>query len=179
MELKSEYYNETQIESLIFSYGFKSGGIPNKMNLNIKYFLIHNMELPISLNPTDFGIISKIIDIPNGKLFIVSNDKGQIIMINKFNKYNEVEYLLNGKSVIKFRDEFISENKFMRLIDNKKFYFEDNKQILFRKEVKTNFIKQTKKSRNLINNFIILDIETFIKNNILTPYCISIYDGKI
>ena len=178
MELKSEYYNETQIESLIFSYGFKSGVIPNKMNLNIEHFLIHNMELPISLNPADFGIISKTVDIPNGKLFIVTNDKGQIIMINKFAKYNDVEYLLNGKSVIKFRDEIISENKFMRLIDNKKFYFEDSKQILFTKEVKTNFIKQTKKSKSLINNFITLDIETFIKNNILTPYCISIYDGK-
>jgi hypothetical protein len=29
-----------------------------------------------------------------------------------------------------------------------------------------------------MNNFITLDIETFVKDNILTPYCISIYDGK-
>lgn len=178
MILKSEYYNETQIESLIFSYGFKSGKIPNKTNLNIKYFLIHDMELPISLNPADFGIISKIIDIPEGKLFIVTNDKGQIIMINKFKNYNEVEYLLNEKSIIKFKDEIISENKFIRIIDNKNFYFEDNKQILFTKEMKTKFIQKTNKSKNLVNNFITLDIETFIKDNILTPYCISIYDGK-
>ena len=178
MVFKSEYYNETQIESLIFSYGFKSGIIPNKINLNVNYFLINNMELPISLSPTDFGIISRIIDIPNGKLFIVTNDKGQIIMINKFENYNEVEYLMNGNSLIKFRDEIISVNKFMRLIDNKKYYFEDNKQIIFTKEIKTNFIEQTKKSRNLINNFLTLDIETYVKNEILTPYCISIYDGK-
>jgi len=178
MELKSEYYNETQIESLIFSYGFKDGEIPNKSILNVNYFLINNMELPISLTPTDFGIISKIIDIPNGKLFIITNDKGQIIMINKYSNYNEVEYLINGKSVIKFRDEFISVNKFMRIIDNKKYYFEDNQQILFTKEVKTDFIKQTKKAKDLVNNFITLDIETYVKDNILTPYCVSIYDGK-
>jgi hypothetical protein len=29
MEFKSEYYNETQIESFIISYGFKKGKIPN------------------------------------------------------------------------------------------------------------------------------------------------------
>ena len=29
-----------------------------------------------------------------------------------------------------------------------------------------------------VNNFITLDIETYVKDNILTPYCISIYDGK-
>jgi len=178
MEFKSEYYNEAQIDSLIFSYGFKSGGIPNKINLNVNYFRINNMELPISLIPTDFGIISQIIDIPNGKLFIITNDKGQIIMINKFEKHNEVDFLINGKSVIKFRDEIISENKFMRIIDNKKYYFENGEQILFMKEVKTNFIEKTKKSRHLMNNFITLDIETFVKDNILTPYCISIYDGK-
>jgi hypothetical protein len=84
MEFKSEYYNETQIESLIFSYGFKKGEIPNKNKINVNYFLINNMELPISLSPIDFGIISKVIDIPNGKLFIVYNNKGQIIMINNF-----------------------------------------------------------------------------------------------
>ena len=38
MELKSEYYNENQIESLIFSYGFKDGEIPHKSILNVNYF---------------------------------------------------------------------------------------------------------------------------------------------
>jgi hypothetical protein len=30
MKFKSEYYNETVIDSIIFSYGFKNGKIPNK-----------------------------------------------------------------------------------------------------------------------------------------------------
>lgn len=35
MEFKSEYYNETQIESFIISYGFKEGKISDKILLNI------------------------------------------------------------------------------------------------------------------------------------------------
>ena len=33
-------------------------------------------------------------------------------------------------------------------------------------------------TNKLLNNFLTLDIETFVKNNILIPYCISIYDGN-
>lgn len=60
----------------------------------------------------------------------------------------------------------------------KKFYFENNQQILFTKENISKNISTLEKSKNLINNFITLDIETFVKDNILIPYCISIYDGK-
>jgi hypothetical protein len=100
-------------------------------------------------------------------------------MFSKFNGYNEVEYLKDGISLIKFIDEIISENKFVRIINTKnKYYFENNKQILFTKEIKTKFITKTAKINKLTNNFLTLDIETFIKDNILIPYCISIYDGK-
>jgi hypothetical protein len=44
--------------------------------------------------------------------------------------------------------------------------------------MKTEFIEKTSKSKFLTNNFFILDIETFVKDNILIPFCISIYDGK-
>ena len=184
MKFKSEYYNETQIESIIFSYGFKKGSIPDKdlINININSIIINDMKLPISLNPTDFGRLSKIIEMENGKLFVLQNNKGETITISKFDDYNEVEYLKNGISLIKFIDEIISENKFVRIIENKKYYFENNQQVLFTKEMmgkKGKFITKTSKSKNLSNNFITLDIETYIKDNILVPFCISIYDGKI
>ena len=44
--------------------------------------------------------------------------------------------------------------------------------------MKYKFISKTSKSKTNKNNFITLDIETYIKNNILTPFCVSIYDGK-
>jgi hypothetical protein len=181
MNFKSEYYKETQIESIIFSYGFKNGKIPSKesISVNINSMAYNEMKLPISLNPTDFGRISKIMDIENGKFYILQNQKGQIIMISKFKDYNEVEYLKNGKSLIKFKDEIISDNKFVRILENnKKYYFENNLQVLFTKINKSKSISKLEKSKNLVNNFITLDIETYIKDNTLIPYCISIYDGE-
>src|SRR6266699_3330610 len=141
MEFKSEYYNETQIESFIISYGFKEGKIRDKNSIksNINFQSYKNQKLVVSYNPFDYGIL-----------------------INK----------------ITFTDFKLTENRFMRIIDNKKFYFENNQQILSTKEIKSRFISKLEKSNKLINNFITLDIETYIKDSILIPFCISIYDGK-
>jgi len=66
----------------------------------------------------------------------------------------------------------------MRVLDNKKYYFENNKEILFIKEMKTKFISKLSQIKNLNNKFITLDVETYIKDSILIVYCISIFDGK-
>jgi hypothetical protein len=101
-------------------------------------------------------------------------------MVIKFIKslnLNIIEIFKDGDLLIKFRDEFISNNKFLRIIGSKKYYFENNKEILFLKEIKTKFISKLNKIKNLTNNIITLDIETYIKDNVLVPFCISIYDG--
>jgi c-di-GMP-binding flagellar brake protein YcgR len=79
--------------------------------------------------------------------------------------------------MLKYKDEFLGLNKFIRNIDNKKFYFENNKEILFMKKMKTKFISKLSAIKNLKNKFITLDIETFNKENILIPYLIRFYDG--
>ena len=176
MEFKSEYYNETQIDSFIFSYGFKLGKIENKDNLN-KKVLLHNYKsfnIPISMEPNDYGRII----IQNELNYIIHDNQGQTINLNKFEGYNEVEIFKSGISLVKFKDIFINKNRFLREIDNKKFYFENGNQILFTNEIKTKFISKLQKTKNLINNFITLDIETYIDDNTLIPYLLCFYDGK-
>src|SRR6266852_6396479 len=155
MKFKSEYYNETQIESLILSYGFKEGKIKNKddINIKIKFIKINETNLPISIHPIDFGRLTKTINIENGELLIIQNKKGETIMFSKFNSYNEVEILKDGILLLKFKDEILSENRFIRIIENKK-------------------------SKKIIDNFITLDIETYKDENTLIPYIISFYNGK-
>src|SRR5229473_3331337 len=70
------------------------------------------------------------------------------------------------------------DNKFIRIIDNKKYYFENGEQFLLTSELKTKFISKTKKSKDLVNNFITIDIETYIVDGLMTPYLICFYDGK-
>jgi hypothetical protein len=123
MKFKSEYYNETQIESFIISYGFKSGKIENKdnLNINIRFQNYKNYNLPISMNPIDYGrlIIQNKLD--SGINYIIQNDKEQTINFNKFDKYNEVEFFKSGILLVKFTDILLDKTKFLREIDNKKF----------------------------------------------------------
>jgi len=182
MKFKSEYYNETQIVSFIFSYGFKDGKIKNKEiilnNSEINSMEHNKLNIPISMNPLDYGKIVKIIETSNGEIIFVQNIFDQIVIISKFNGFNEVEISKSGKTLIKFRDELISENKFERIIDNKKYLFENGEQFLLTKDMKSKFISKLSTSKNFNNKFITLDIETFIKDSILIVYCISIFDGN-
>jgi hypothetical protein len=182
MEIKSEYYNETQIDSIIISYGFKEGKIENK-NVNFQksdltFQNYKNNNLVISFNPSDFGQILNKTKLNNETLYILQDKDNLTIKILSSENLNSIEIFKKGDLIIKFKDFKLDENKFIRIIDNKKFYFENNQQILFTKETRTKFISKTNRSKVLINNFITLDIETYIKNNILIPFCISIYDGN-
>jgi len=179
MKFKSEYYNETQIESFIFSYGFKNMIIQNKdtLNDNVTFQKYKNNNLPISMNPIDYGRLilkNKIESVIN---YIIQY-KDLTINFNQFDNYNEVEFFKSGISLIKFKDILINKSKFMRIIDNKKFWFENRAQVLFTSEIKSKFISKTEKTKKIVNNFITLDIETFVQNNILVPYLICFYDGN-
>jgi len=180
MEFKSEYYNETQIESFIITFGFKDGKISDKINIktNLTFQNYKNNNLLISFNPLDYGEIINIIKLDNETLYILQDKDNLIIKILNSENKNSIEIFKKGNLIINFNDFKLSENKFKRVIDNKKFYFENNQEILFMKEIKSKFISKLPKSNKLINNFITLDIETYIKNNVLIPFCISIYDGK-
>lgn len=48
---------------------------------------------------------------------------------------------------------------------------------MFNNKLKTKFISKLTKDKNLINKIITLDIETYVKKDILIPYLISFYDG--
>nr|QGP74778.1 hypothetical protein [Russula griseocarnosa] len=180
MEFKSEYYIETTIESLIFSYGFKQGKAPIKKSFteNIRYQEYQNNTIPISYNPFDYGKLTGKDQFDNYSQFILQNKEGNLINFKQFNKYNEITIFNKGEIILSFKDEYILDNKFVRIINNKKYYFENNQQILFMKENKVKFISKIPVSKNTNNNVLILDIETFIKDQILIPYVISIYDGK-
>jgi hypothetical protein len=184
MEFKSEYYNETQIDSIIISYGFKEGKIENK-NINFQksdfsktFQNYKNNNLVISFNPSDFGQILNKTKLNNETLYFLQDKDNLTIKILSSENLNSIEIFKKGDLIIKFKDFKLDGNKFIRIIDNKKFYFVNNQQILFTKETKTKFISKTNRSKVLINNFITLDIETYIKNNILIPFFISIYDGN-
>lgn len=175
---QTDFYNETGIESFVFSYGFKNEAISNKKDIreNINMQKLENKNLPISINPLDYGLL---IDTNKYDKYIkyTLSAKGDIFIIKKFESHNEIELFKNDILLIKYTDTNLFENKFIRSVNNKKYYFENNIQILATKEIKTKFISKLQKSKVLTENFLTLDIETFVKDSILIVFCISIYDG--
>ena len=125
MILKSEYYNETQIESIIFSYGFKEGKLleKEKIKANVNFQHYKNNKLIISYNPLDYGYLISKIEFDNYVQYILQTKEKTIVKINKFDNYNEVSFIIDGNTILNFKDEFISDNKFTRILDNKIFYF--------------------------------------------------------
>jgi hypothetical protein len=57
IDLKNNYYNETPINSLIFSFGFKNEKLSEKetINSNVNFQKYENNKLVISYNPLDYG----------------------------------------------------------------------------------------------------------------------------
>nr|YP_009487206.1 hypothetical protein [Russula abietina]AWB36108.1 hypothetical protein [Russula abietina] len=180
--IKAEYYNESPIESFIFSYGFLNKPIKKKIDfVENLYFQDYSnkIKLPVSLLPSDYGIILFQNELEDHILFIIEGRDGFNYQIKKFNETNEIKVTKLGSTIVEFTDKIISKNLFSRTIGNKIFYFENNKEILFTKEIKCKFISKLKKSKNLTENFLTLDIETFKKSNgELVPFLISIYDGN-
>jgi hypothetical protein len=179
MEFKSEYYNETPITEFIISYGFKNGKIPNKTINTFEYNQkFKGLKIPISMNPSDFGTIVKRIKTDKSIVFIIQNELGQTITLEQIGSNNIVTISKSGKNLIELKDISIADNKFIRTIGNKKYFFTDFKECIIEPFLKTKFIKTINKDPNLTNKFLTLDIETYIKDGVLFPFCISIYDGK-
>src|SRR6267154_1241583 len=161
MDFKSEYYNENFIEEFVFSYGFKNEKLDQKetLNPNLNFQKYENNNLPISMNPMDYvKLINKII-LKDSVVYFLQNENELAITIRKFEGYNQIEFFKQGTSLVKFTDEIISVNKFVRILDNKKFYYEDDKEILFYKEMKNKFIKKISPIKNLNNKFILNDFK--------------------
>ena len=180
VHFKSEYYKEAQIKEIIINYGFKKEIIPNKSIIAsaTNTTELNKINIINSMIPSDFGTIMETIKKEKSIVFIIENEAGQTIILEQFENYNLVKITFKGKLLISFRDEFVNNNEFIRIINDKKYYFKNNLQVLFLKDLKTKFISKIKKSKELTNKFLTLDIETFIENGVLIPFLICIFDGE-
>jgi hypothetical protein len=78
------------------------------------------------MDPLKFG---KLLDQTNNK-FIIQLTTKNVAVINHYDKENFIRIFKNGDLVLEFRDKFISENSFIRVLnDTKLFLFENDKLI--------------------------------------------------
>jgi len=141
---------------------------------DIHFHRYQQHKLPITMDPLKYG---KLLDKIGNRYFIQINNKN-IAIINHLDGQNEVKFFKSGELTYEYIDKFIDEITFKRILGKKEFIFKNNELLLFKVEKSAKFINPLIRSETLSNKFLTMDIETFIKDGIHIPYCISFYDGE-
>jgi hypothetical protein len=187
INLTNENYNNSQIKSLIITYGIRKGTIqPPKSLLPLietSYHIYYNHKLPIATKIEEYGdILNQNADITTISL---RNRKGEILIIKREEKENRnhIKFFKNGKLLYEWTDHLKEDNSLIREIGKTTIFWKEG-EIIWTKVLKvTKPISKKKVSSNFIQNFISMDLETIseqisAKNSVLTPYLLCWYDGK-
>lgn len=198
---KNEYYKSLEITRILIEYKVKenTSDIPLHLISTVKNYK-KNINNP--KNKLKFGL-NKInsLNIPNNKNYDnwgeivyqseyelkIKTENKNIYTIIKHSNYNEIEVRSNKNNILyKFEDHFITgagtRQLFVRYYNNYEFYIDNNKEIIILKTLsfKTNHLKTIEKDKKFNGNkFLVLDIETMVKDNKHIPYCICFFDGSL
>jgi hypothetical protein len=134
------------------------------------------MNLPISMDPSDYGTVltSQVIDTIT-RYIVQNTNKVYQIDISLDGLTNYVSVL--GGADLKWIDTKLSEG-FKREISKSTIYFVDGIIILRKQQLSAKPFRKTIVDKNITNNFITMDIETIVKNNSITPYLICAFNGS-
>ena len=187
-EIRSDEYHLTSIDSIIFTYKIiplnseiKQSKISKHPSINLENkpnFRFNGYNLPCTMDFTSWGE------------YIIKNDYNKAIVyklnskaeyhISLYNNYQIVELKLKNKTHIKFIDTIrdVSDlSSFTRTINNQEYIFENGKLIVKKIKRLTSFMSKIKSTIFRSNKFITMDLETRTIKGVMTPYCVSIYDG--
>jgi len=185
LSILSNDYKTLPIINIVFTYKIidsenKSPKIDsNNKNDKLPTFKFYGYNLPLTMNIKKWGTILShennhyIIKRLNSELLydITVEDLWNIIKIKDSNNI----------TILTFKDipDINNNNSFTRIINNQKYYFKNGELILKTLKRFTNVLTSLKLDKKLNNKFLTLDIKTQTINNIMIPYCICIFDGKI
>jgi hypothetical protein len=91
----------------------------------IKYQNYKHYKLPITINPLEYGKL--IIKIDDLNLFIVQINIRNIALIYQYDEFNHIKLYKKGDFALEYKDHKISNNEFVRNLENKKFTYIANK----------------------------------------------------
>jgi hypothetical protein len=184
----NDSYTSNSLDEITFSYIVKDGlATDNRRllkNVSDKSLATHrfnNMNLPISMAPSDYGLImvDNYVQI-NGETIhrfnVVNGNKSYLIDVSNDGLVNSVMVL--GASDLKWIDTKLSEG-FKREIGKSTIYFMDGEAVLRKQFLSAKPFRKGVPDKKLTKNFLTMDIETIrLSNGKLSPYLICAYDGQ-
>jgi DNA polymerase type B, organellar and viral len=152
--------------------------------LNNKYY--NGSIIPLSMNLSFYGrkiekwarlyYILKFNLNPDGILFYKNE---YVIYIYKNGLKHEGILFKDKQIFFKFKDELISENKFIRIYNNHIFYIDNFNVNYFDSLIKNSILSNSKNNSKLNSNIVTFDIETYVKNDQFVPFACGWYNGEI
>lgn len=182
-EMKMDKYNQKPASELLLNYKIKHNSdhikskifyeTENEVKNNFSYM---GYDIPINTDLNKWGTII------NNKwnTYSIKKDNSNIYYdVIVYSEHQEVSVIINNKVIFKFKDYFgINSNSFRRVIEKNEFFYHNGQEVFYIVERKTDKIGNLKPNSRFRINLWTIDIETKIINNIITPYCICIFNGK-
>jgi hypothetical protein len=184
----TESYISDPISKITFSYIIRDGlATDNRrllQDLCNKTTAVHrfnNMNLPITMNPEEYGeiLLDNYIQLMGERLhrFIVENGT-RIYKIDISNDSLINKVRIQGPIDLEWVDTKISDDTFKREIGKSVFYFMGGEKIVRKKLLNAKPFRKLSTDKVLNTNFITLDIETITLNSKITPYLLCAYNGS-
>lgn len=178
-----ESYSPSDFSKITFSYiikdGLASGHRTLLQDFNNKEITTHrfnNLNLPISMNPTDFGEVIATTVFGSFTRYIVSaNTRLFKLDVSMDGLTNNVKIL--GAIDLSWNDTKINDVLFTREIGKSTIYFMDGVRVLTKKLINAKPFKKLTADSKIETNFVTMDIETIKLNNKITPYLVCAYNG--
>jgi hypothetical protein len=194
LEMKSDNYKGFPITNVIFNYKIidslediklinNKGKRKNIIRNNMKpVYHIGGYNLPNTMDITSWG--NCLFSHKYTRAQITKTNSKIVYDVSIYDNYNLIEMKYKDRTLLEFKDIMMDHgnlNYFHRIIeDGKHEYYFENGEIVLRKVIrKVKFLETILKSPFRSYNFITMDLETRLCNNIMSPYAISIFDGKI
>ena len=187
----NDSYISVPISEITFSYIIKEGQVPqseqslildqsHKVNASHNF---NNLNLPISMNPGDYGEIqvSNYIEIDrvSYKRYIVLNGTKTFRIDRSLDRSHNIVTLL-GVINLTWTDtkvHNIGADVFKREIKKSTIYFMDGEIVLRKQILPAKAFRQLQPNTYLNNDFYTMDIETINNGGKLVPYLITAYNG--
>lgn len=84
-------------------------------------------KLPITIDPLNYGKL--ILKINELNLFIVQVNKTILALINESDELNHVKIFKGGDFMFDYKDRKVSENIFIRALNDRNYYYKNNELI--------------------------------------------------
>jgi DNA polymerase type B, organellar and viral len=183
LSILNDSYTSISVNSITFSYIIREGLATGTRSLLLNtednvlsWHRFNNMNLPITMNPYEYGkVLSKVV-IDGITRFIVSTNKKVFqIDVSLDNLINKVTIL--GASDLQWIDNYVSEGCFKREIGKSTIYFLDGVEVLRKQALVGKAFRRLQEEKYIQKYIVTMDVETIQRNNKLTPYLICAYNG--